>query len=828
MITEYLYLSLLLVSGALVPWILAGKLYSSITQHHISSHVSALPLWATIPIAAVFSYASRKHLALRNMRRHGCKPAPMYPHRDRVLGTDWLFDMSKAVKSHKLLETWDNLFQKVAGTFWIQNVGSWIIMTNEPENIKALLAGQFESWPIGGLRQYFALLALGRHAIFSVNGAEWQHARAMIRPSFVRNQIADLECTDRHLDHFLAKIPRDGSKIDLQKLFYMFMMDISTDFMFGHSTNLLVSPAEEAVNFLECFDYALSTASTRGRLGWIAFWFPDKRLDQSVQVCKRFIDRYMTQALSEGKSKERPYIFMNEMIDAGAPPEYIRDQLLAMILGGRDTSASTMTSLFWVLARRPDVVKKLRQEILETLGSAKPTWTELKDMKYLNMVIKEVLRLYAPVPTNFRLASEDVVLPKGGGPDGQSPLFVPKGSGCRWSLYSLHRRKDIYGEDAEEFRPERWETLRTSMSLEPTDAQDEAGHLLPHTTLSGDGHEHKSRGLPITALEIGVIVGTVLAFAAGLFFVFYCRQSERARNSSNVDNGGDDATGGSTQRNQEQQGEELTTQSPKPQESTHWYMAVVQKLGPRNQAEGAEDGSKVHLDTRSHGFHIVVERLSKNMTQQHLYEIFGQFGPITDLDLPINRTFGTNRGTAYILFDHLSDAEAAITHMHEAQVDGAIINVSIVLPRRKLSPAPPTARRGANIDPRVPFTGGRGGGPSGSAGVGGFNGGGAARRHPSPSSRYGPRSDVYRPGSRSPSRSSVGGPPSRGGASRYRERSVESYSSRSRSRSPGPRRKGASKEGNYDYKRRTRSPSYGSYNDRDRSQSPVRGGRGHR
>ncbi|KAG5935505.1 hypothetical protein E4U60_003124 [Claviceps pazoutovae] len=92
---------------------------------------------------------------------------------------------------------------------------------------------------------------------------------------------------------------------------------------------------------------------------------------------------------------------------------------------------------------------------------------------------------------------------------------------------------------------------------------------------------------------------------------------------------------------------------------------------------------------------IVVERLSKNINQDHLYEIFGQFGPIKDLDLPMNRTFGTNRGTAYILFDHEADAEAAISHMHEAQVDGAMINVSIVLPRRKLSPSPPTARRGA-------------------------------------------------------------------------------------------------------------------------------------
>ncbi|KAG5999252.1 hypothetical protein E4U43_002183 [Claviceps pusilla] len=225
---------------------------------------------------------------------------------------------------------------------------------------------------------------------------------------------------------------------------------------------------------------------------------------------------------------------------------------------------------------------------------------------------------------------------------------------------------------------------------------------------------------------------------------------------------------------------------------------------------------------------IVVERLSKNINQDHLYEIFGQFGSIKDLDLPMNRTFGTNRGTAYILFDHEADAESAISHMHEAQVDGAIINVSIVLPRRKLSPPPPTARRGANIDPRVPMSGPRGG-PSSRGG--GFHTGGGRRRQspPPPSSRYGPRSDVYRPPSRSPSRSPGGALPSRvGGGGRYRSRSVDSYSSRSRSRSPVPRKRGGGGGGSgvggnrYDVadgRHRTRSRSIGSHAGRSRSRS---------
>lgn len=52
---------------------------------------------------------------------------------------------------------------------------------------------------------------------------------------------------------------------------------------------------------------------------------------------------------------------------------------------------------------------------------------------------------------------KSLVLPIGSGPDGQSPILVRKGEDVIYSLYSMHRRKDLYGADAETFRPERWE-----------------------------------------------------------------------------------------------------------------------------------------------------------------------------------------------------------------------------------------------------------------------------------------------------------------------------------------------------------------------------------
>lgn len=77
------------------------------------------------------------------------------------------------------------------------------------------------------------------------------------------------------------------------------------------------------------------------------------------------------------------------------------------------------------------------------------------------------LRLYHILPTSTRLALQDTVLPTGGGDDGKSPILVRKGTSVVHTPNALHRRKDIYGEDAEEFRPERWETLRQNWHYLP-------------------------------------------------------------------------------------------------------------------------------------------------------------------------------------------------------------------------------------------------------------------------------------------------------------------------------------------------------------------------
>jgi RNA-binding protein with serine-rich domain 1 len=172
----------------------------------------------------------------------------------------------------------------------------------------------------------------------------------------------------------------------------------------------------------------------------------------------------------------------------------------------------------------------------------------------------------------------------------------------------------------------------------------------------------------------------------------------------------------------------------------------------------------------------------------------------------------TNRGTAYILYTTTTEAEAAIAHMHESQLDGSVINVSIVLPRRKFSPSPPLARTAVSRD--APLSSNSYRGPPREI---------PRRRSPVTSYRgdidRGERAfDTYRPRSRTRSRSP-----------RRRSRSV---SSRGRERSPIRRRGGRDspgRNGTRGGRRRSLSySSYSSYDDRSRSRSRGRGGRGRR
>lgn len=80
--------------------------------------------------------------------------------------------------------------------------------------------------------------------------------------------------------------------------------------------------------------------------------------------------------------------------------------------------------------------------------------------------------MYPPVPALGKIALRDTVLPRGGGSEGEDPMFVTKGSMMMYNFRSSMRQKSVYGADAAVFRPERWADpgLRPQFSFVPFNA----------------------------------------------------------------------------------------------------------------------------------------------------------------------------------------------------------------------------------------------------------------------------------------------------------------------------------------------------------------------
>lgn len=159
-------------------------------------------------------------------------------------------------------------------------------------------------------------------------------------------------------------------------------------------------------------------------------------------------------------------LFLLRLLDETDDKLQLRSELLNTFMAARDTTASFLSNTWFLLSKHPRVWDRVREEVAVFQGIP-PTFDQIMGMNYFRAVLYESLRLYPQVPENARVALRDTVLPRGGGVDGKSPLFVPKGQMIIWSAYSLHRHKAVYGEDATEFRPERWLDEDGHQSLKP-------------------------------------------------------------------------------------------------------------------------------------------------------------------------------------------------------------------------------------------------------------------------------------------------------------------------------------------------------------------------
>ena len=192
---------------------------------------------------------------------------------------------------------------------------------------------------------------------------------------------------------------------------------------------------------------------------------------RKLKIINEFINRFVDRALSltpeeleKINKSDESYTFLHALAGFTRDRKVLRDQLCAVLLAGRDTTAATLSWTFYQLSLHPDIVRKLRHEILTRLGPARaPTYADLKSMRYLQHTMNETLRHYPVIPYNVRVALHDTTLPRGGGPDGLSPIGIPKETPVLYSALTMQRRAELYPAASaavappSEYSPDRWD-----------------------------------------------------------------------------------------------------------------------------------------------------------------------------------------------------------------------------------------------------------------------------------------------------------------------------------------------------------------------------------
>ena len=409
------------------------------------------------------------------IRKHGCKEAYVFPD-GGPLGLVLAFILQKYKSDGTILDFALSLYEDYGKrtTFTAYLFGVRVVVSGEPENMKAVLATQFNDYSLGSRHAHFAPL-LG-DGIFTLDNEGWKESRQLLRPQFAREQISHVKMLEPHVQVLAEHIRKHkGQTFDIQELFFRLTVDASTEFLFGESVHSLYDESigrkcdPEVAGFADAFNAAQVALGVRTYLQVMYFLYNPPSFRKNTRTVHNFARKFVDKALSltpeqvEERTQKHGYTFLYELVKHTRDPKVLQDQLLNIMVAGRDTTAGLLSFTFFELARHPKVWNRLKDEIYHHFGSGEDSDVEnisfetLKQCTYLKWVLNEILRLYPSVPVNFRVANKDTTLPVGGGPDGTSPVFIGKGTTFAYSPYMTHRLEKFYGKDSFEFVPERWE-----------------------------------------------------------------------------------------------------------------------------------------------------------------------------------------------------------------------------------------------------------------------------------------------------------------------------------------------------------------------------------
>ncbi|KAF8654872.1 hypothetical protein AX16_003333 [Volvariella volvacea WC 439] len=449
----------------------------------------------SLPTALFLNVQYQNYLDWKTARAMGAELPPKLP--DRTPGG--LAILMAAVRNHRdgyPGEDLEPFIREFGHTFVLRLLFTNRIFTTEPGYLKAILATQFEDFDKGvGMKRIVSTL-LGR-GVFAEDGEIWRFHRSISRPFFTKDRIQHYDIFDRHAEEALNQMRarlKEGYPVDFQELVSRFTLDSASEFLFGQDAKSLsagmayphYSPLHEkqqqltashpANRFFKALAEAQLKTSFRVRYGsyWPVFEFWEDRVKGPMKIVHDFIQPILEEALRAKKEMEEkglmenkePDTLVEHLVNSVDDQIIIRDEIMSLLVAGKDTTASALTFIVYMLAEHPSVLRRLREEILTQIGpTRRPTPEDFRDMKYLRAVINETLRLYPPVPFNFRISNKPTSWAPLT-PDGKR-FYIPPRSGAMYSVWMMHRRKDFWGPDALIFDPDRFLDNRLHEYLVP-------------------------------------------------------------------------------------------------------------------------------------------------------------------------------------------------------------------------------------------------------------------------------------------------------------------------------------------------------------------------
>ncbi|KAH9849575.1 cytochrome P450 [Lenzites betulinus] len=191
-----------------------------------------------------------------------------------------------------------------------------------------------------------------------------------------------------------------------------------------------------------------------------------KEIVQAVLEKQRTLERkdmrgrdLLTLLMKANMATDIPEIQKMSDAEVNSPYHHLAE-IPSFLLAGHESTNTAVTWALYALCKHPEVQMKLREHLL-AVETEMPSMDELSALPYLDMFVRETMRLYSPVTAVVREARKDDVIPLSKPATDRygneyREIRIAKGNMVVIPVSAMHRSKEVWGEDALEFKTERW------------------------------------------------------------------------------------------------------------------------------------------------------------------------------------------------------------------------------------------------------------------------------------------------------------------------------------------------------------------------------------